>query len=44
MVKRCSLVGLEGPVDPDLSQDITFQTIDGLIGVRDVAADGFFSH
>ena len=43
MVKRCRLVGLEGSVDPDSPQDITFQTIDGLIGVRDVAADGLFS-
>ena len=36
-------MGLEESVDPDSPRDITFQTIDGLIGVRDVAADGLFS-
>ena len=35
---------MEGSVDPDSPRDITFQTIDGLIGVRDVAADGLFSN
>ena len=43
MVKRCRSVGLEGSVDPDSPRDITFQTINGLIGVRDVAADRLFS-
>ena len=36
-------MGLEGSVDPDSLRDITFQAIDGLIGVRDVGADMLFS-